>query len=81
MNESSHRQCVNESENLLKNLSCLRQKHNLTQKQMAHILGIGVHSWQMIERGEMPPRLSARVVLTASDAFGIPAARLFSKTP
>ena len=63
----------------LSNLTCLRQKHNLTQTQMANILGIGITSWRSIERGVMPPKLSAAVVYRAADAFGIPAARLFSE--
>ena len=77
----SDQKLFNERQNFLFNLAALRKQHHLTQKQMAHILGIGVHSWRMIERGEMPPRLSARVVLTASDAFGIPTTKLFTKTP
>lgn len=71
----------NERQNFLFNLAALRKQHHLTQKQMAHILGIGIHSWRMIERGIMPPRLSTEVVYNAADAFGIPAARLFSETP
>lgn len=65
----------------LQNLAALRKQHHLTQKQMAQTLGIGIHSWRMIERGIMPPRLSTEVVYNAADAFGIPAARLFSETP
>jgi transcriptional regulator with XRE-family HTH domain len=63
----------------LSNLTRLRPKHNLTQTQMAKILGIGITSWRSIERGVMPPKLSAAVVYRAADAFGIPAARLFSE--
>ena len=79
MNESNHQQCVIERVNLLHNLIYLRRKHNLTQKQMAQTLGIGIVSWRMIERGVMPPRLSAKVVYRAADAFGVDASRLFSE--
>ena len=81
MNESSHQQCVNESENLLRNLNHLRRQHNLTQKQMAQILGISITTWRKMEQGIMPPRLSSLVVYRAADAFGIPTSTLFSKTP
>ena len=63
----------------LSNLTYLRKKYGYTQLQMAKILGIGIASWCMIERGIMPPKLSAAVVYRAADAFGIPAARLFSE--
>ena len=43
----------------LQNLAALRKQHHLTQKQMAQTLGIGIHSWRMIERGIMPPMRSA----------------------
>ena len=68
-----------ERENFLLNLTILRKKHNLTQKQMAEMLGIGIASWRMIEHGEMPPRLSSSVVNRAADAFGVNAAELFSE--
>ena len=77
----SDQKLFNERQNFLFNLEALRKQHHLTQKQMAQILGIGIHSWRMIERGIMPPRLSTEVVYNAADAFGIPAARLFSETP
>ena len=81
MNESSHQQCVNESANLLRNLNHLRRQHNLTQKQMAQILGISITTWRKMEQGIMPPRLSSLVVYRAADAFRIPTSTLFSKTP
>ena len=67
-----------ERQNFLSNLTILRKTHNLTQKQMAQILGISISSWRKIERGAMPPRLSAEVVYRAADAFGLDAAALFA---
>ena len=81
MNESSHQQCVNESANLLRDLNHLRRQHHLPQKQMAQTLGISITTWRKMEQGIMPPRLSSLVVYRAADAFGIPAIKLFSKTP
>ena len=70
-----------ENRNFLSNLKYLRRQHNLTQKQMAQILGISITTWRKMEQGIMPPRLSTLVVYRAADAFGIPAIKLFSKTP
>ena len=72
---------LTESAIFLKNLAALRKQHNLTQKQMAQTLGIGITTWRQIEQGIMPPRLSSLVVYRAADAFGIPAVRLFSERP
>ena len=70
-----------ESAIFLKNLAALRKQHHLTQKQMAQTLGISITTWRKMEQGIMPPRLSTLVVYRAADAFGIPAIKLFSKTP
>ena len=70
-----------ENRNFLSNLKYLRRQHHLTQKQMAQTLGISITTWRKIKQGIMPPRLSSLVVYRAADAFGIPAIKLFSKTP
>ena len=70
-----------ENRNFLSNLKYLRRQHNLTQKQMAQILGISITTWRKMEQGIMPPRLSSLVVYRAADAFGIPTSTLCSKTP
>lgn len=66
-----------ENRNFLSNLKYLRRQHNLTQKQMAQILGISITTWRKMEQGIMPPRLSSLVIYRAADAFGVDAARLF----
>ena len=68
-----------ERRNFLENLSYLRHKYGYTQKQMANLLGISISSWRMMERGILPPRLSAKVILCAADMFGTPATKLFSE--
>ena len=73
----SKRELSHECQIFLYNLTILRKTHNLTQKQMAQILGISISSWRKIERGAMPPRLSAEVVYRAADAFEIAVAALF----
>ncbi len=37
------------------NIFFLRQKYNLTKKQMAMILGIGMSSLNKLEQGILPP--------------------------
>ena len=63
----------------LANLTDLRLRYGYTQKQMAHLLGIGIPSLRMIERGILPPRLSAKVILRAEETFGISAVKLLSE--
>ncbi len=57
--------------NLLKNISYLRKKHRLTKKEMARRLGIGVGSLAKLEKGIVPPRLSALIILFAYQEFGV----------
>ena len=59
------------------NIRYLRKKHRLTQKQMAEILGIGIKSLSLIERGILPPRLSGAVLLRAEEYFKIPLKDMF----
>lgn len=54
-----------------KNLKAVRKKNKLTQKEMAKILGIGVASLSSIERGKVPPRLKADIVIKIRQNFGI----------
>ena len=74
------KRCRIERNNFLDNLAFLRKEHNLTQIQMAELLGIGITSWRMIERGIMPPRLSCEIIMRAEELFGIPAAHLLSES-
>ena len=53
------------------NIAWLRQHHNLTQEEMAHRLGIGVKRLRSIEKGVMPRRLSADILVRIADEFDI----------
>ena len=61
------------------NVLYLRETHNITKKEMAKILGIGIKSLNKIERGLLPPKLSVRVLFRIRDRFGIPLSLLVSK--
>ncbi len=64
-------------ENFCANIKNLRIEKNLTKKEMAKLLGIGVHSLLMIEGGNLPPRLDCMVLYHIHQHFGIKPAELF----
>ena len=47
-----------ENQVLLQNLAQLRRHYGLSKAKMAKILGIGIASWNTIENGILPKRLS-----------------------
>ena len=61
-----------------RNIRYLRKRRNLTQKELAQKLHIGVASLRKIEREECPPRLNCEVLFFAQDALGVPAEYLLS---
>lgn len=63
---------------LLHNITWLRKKHNLSKKDMANLLQIGVGSLTKIEKGELPLRLSTEVIFRVSNIFGIAPEDLFT---
>lgn len=54
------------------NVLYLRKTHNITKKEMAKILGVGIKTLSKIEQGLLPPRLSVEVLFRIRDYFGIP---------
>ena len=60
------------------NLKFLKDKHGLSDRRMAQMLCIGNASLKKLLQGEIPPRMSIRVVLDAADGFGYHPADLFS---
>ena len=63
------------------NIVYLRKRHNLSKKEMAQILGIGIGSYNKLEQGIFPERLAVDVIFNISDYFKIPPAHLFEKLP
>lgn len=53
------------------NVKSIRRSNHLTQKEMAEILGIGVHSLSRLEKGELPRRMSVKVLFNIHKHFGI----------
>ncbi len=64
-------------ENFCNNVTMLRKKNNLTQKEMAKICKIGVKSLSLIEHGTLPQRISADVLFSIQRHFQIPVHKLF----
>lgn len=54
-----------------KNLRYLRQKHGLSKRNMANILGIGVNTLTSLEQGIASPRLGSSVLYNAGVYFHI----------
>ncbi len=69
----------NELDNVLDNIKWLRRNNNISKKQMAKILGIGLKTLNKIEDGEMPPRLGAGILCNISKHFGISSYKLFEQ--
>ena len=68
-----------EEENMLYNIAWLRKYHRISKKRMAKMLLIGAASLNRIEKGEMPPRLGAGVLMRVYLKFGIRPAELVAR--
>ena len=60
-----------------KNLKHLRLKNNLTKKEMAVKLGIGIKTLNTLENGILPPRFRANTVFKIKKEFGFSPSRMF----
>ncbi len=62
---------------LSKNVTFIRKSNNLSKKEMAKLLGIGVKSLSKLEKGELPPRMGANIFFNIQKHFGISPKFLF----
>ncbi|MBQ3041455.1 MAG: helix-turn-helix transcriptional regulator [Clostridia bacterium] len=60
-----------------KNLKHLRMKNNLTKKEMAGKLGIGIKTLNALESGVLPPRFGANTVFIMQRKFGFSPSQMF----
>ena len=60
-----------------KNLKHLRLKNNLTKKEMAVKLGIGIKTLSTLENGILPPRFRANTVFKIKSEFGFSPSQMF----
>ena len=63
---------------LLHNIAFLRKHHNLSKKEMAQLLHIGIGSLNKIESGVLPERLSAEILVHLANHFNYTTAELLS---
>lgn len=68
-----------ELENLCHNIYRLRKDNNLTQKEMAKLLKIGIGSLRKLEAGIIPPRMTVDIFYHVYAAFGISPDQLVAK--
>ena len=67
-----------ELDNLLYNIAWLRRTGGLSKREMATRLGVGRKTLDLMERGEVPPRLSASVIFAVEKQFGVSRSALLS---
>lgn len=62
-----------------KNIKELRESHHLTKTEMARRLKISIPTLNKIESGELPKRLTVKVIYAIVDEFNIRADDLFER--
>ena len=60
------------------NIKRLRKREKLSKKEMAKVLGISVKSLNLLENGQIPPRLSCKILFAVHRQFGILPKDLFA---
>ncbi len=60
-----------------KNVSHLRRKNNLSQREMANKLNIGVGTLRKLESGTIPKRASIEILWCIYEKFNIPFSKQF----
>ena len=64
--------------NFCNNVKRLRKQSGLSKQEMSKILGIGINSLSMIERGVLPKRLSVDIMFEIYKNFGVNPKDLFT---
>lgn len=54
------------------NILFLRNSNNITKKEMAKILGVGIETLNKLEKGVLPPRLNVEVLIRIQEYFNVP---------
>ncbi len=64
-------------EDFCENIKILRISNDLSKKEMAQRLGISVRTLNIIESGELPKRLSTKIIFIIVDNFNVKPEDLF----
>ena len=70
---------MNEKQIFCHNMLKLRKHLGMTQKDFAKALHIGVRSLSLIEKGRIPDRLGATILIRIYHCFGIMPSEMFSE--
>ena len=70
---------MHEKQVFCKNVKKLRENYGYSKLKMAKILGIGIKSLSLIERGILPPRLKCEVLIRIANHFGISPSDMFTQ--
>lgn len=62
---------------LCKNIRFLRHKHSLSQEEMSQLLGVELHSLQLLEQDILPDDIYVDFLWDLSDLFDLSPAQLF----
>ena len=65
--------------NFCHNVKTVRRNMNLSKAKMAKVMGIGIHSLNLIENGVFPERLGINAVVKFCFTFGISLKDAFTK--
>lgn len=65
--------------NFCANIAYLRRSRGLTQKEMALILGIGIRSLRMLEKGTIPRNLGVQMLIPLARFSGVRIMTLFGE--
>ncbi len=68
-----------ETQIFCENIKNLRETNNLSEKEMAKILGISIERLQSIEKGILPPKLTVRILFRIQEHFHIKPQDMFRK--
>ena len=66
-------------QNFCRNITVLRQKHKLSQKELSKILHISTRSVRLLERGIVPPKLDCAVLISIQTHFHIRPSEMFAE--
>ena len=66
------KQTIDPLSTLLDNFVFLRKKHGFSKKEMSRLMGIGIKSYDLIEKGILPERLTVVPIFRLGDHFKIP---------
>lgn len=69
---------MDEKEKFCRNIKKLRESHHLTKTEMSRRLKISMRTLNKLESGELPKRLTVKIIYAIVDEFDMRACDLFN---